>query len=166
MAVYSMTGYATAQLNVGELSPGWHDYQVRTEPDDPSEEATVVSGRVLVPDPSVGVAVVSDLDDTVIKTGLGEGIVALRRTLFGQAETRVCVEKLAHGFRRVSDVCQPAVEIVKVFKRQPVNNPTRRGRVIAAVARRDWLIGLCPAGFTNDPGVDAANQIRTTRSLN
>ncbi len=94
-------GYATAQLNVGELSPGWHEYRVRTRPDDPTEEPTVVTGRVLAPDPSVGVAVVSDLDDTVIKTGLGEGVVALRRTLFGQAETREPIPGMAALYQAV-----------------------------------------------------------------
>ncbi len=94
-------GYATAQLNVGELPPGWHEYRVRTQPDDPTEEPTVVTGRVLAPDPSVGVAVVSDLDDTVIKTGLGEGVVALRRTLFGQAETREPIPGMAALYQAV-----------------------------------------------------------------
>jgi phosphatidate phosphatase APP1 len=88
-------------LNVGELSPGWHEYRVRTRPDDPTEEPTVVTGRVLAPDPSVGVAVVSDLDDTVIKTGLGEGVVALRRTLFGQAETREPIPGMAALYQAV-----------------------------------------------------------------
>jgi phosphatidate phosphatase APP1 len=94
-------GYATAQVHVGDLAPGWHDYQVRTQPDDPTEEPTIVTGRVLAPDPSVGVAVVSDLDDTVIKTGLGEGVVALRRTLFGQAETREPIPGMAALYQAV-----------------------------------------------------------------
>lgn len=94
-------GYATAQLPVGELTAGWHDYEVVTQPDDPDEEPTTVTGKVLMPDPKSRLAVISDLDDTVLKTGLGEGLVAVRRTLFGQAQTRHPIPGMATLYRAI-----------------------------------------------------------------
>ena len=94
-------GYATTQLPVGELKPGWHDYEVVTQPDDPDEEPTKATGQVLMPDPKSRLAVISDLDDTVLKTGLSEGLVAVRRTLFGQAQTRHPIPGMATLYRAI-----------------------------------------------------------------
>ena len=88
-------GYASIQLEVGKLTPGWHEVTVTAispNPDSPNFDGI---GRVLVPSPSARVAVVSDLDDTVIRTGLDEGMVALRRTLFRDAHTRRAVPGLS-----------------------------------------------------------------------
>ncbi len=92
-------GYASIQLEVGKLTPGWHEVIVTAispNPDSPNFEGV---GRVLVPSPSARVAVVSDLDDTVIRTGLDEGMVALRRTLFRDAHTRRAVPGMASLYR-------------------------------------------------------------------
>lgn len=92
-------GYATSQMRVGELVPGWHDYRVTTEPDDADEAPTVVRGQLLVPDPTAEVWVISDIDDTILQTGLAEGLTAFRNTLFGQARTRHAVPGMSTLYR-------------------------------------------------------------------
>jgi phosphatidate phosphatase APP1 len=92
-------GYAAGAMEVGDLPPGWHDYNVATEPDDPQEEPAEATGRVLVPDPTAKVWVVSDIDDTVLQTGLAEGLVAVKNTLLGQAHTRQAVPGMSTLYR-------------------------------------------------------------------
>lgn len=94
-------GYASGAMSVGELVPGWHDYRVFTEPDDPDEEPATARGRVLVPDPTAGVWVISDIDDTVLQTGLAEGMSAVKNTLLGQAHTRRAVPGMATLYRAI-----------------------------------------------------------------
>lgn len=81
-------GYATAVLPVPDASPGWLPYACTTRPDDPDEEPVEAAGEILVPDLDAAVLVVSDIDDTVLRTGLTEGWVAVRRTLVRDARTR------------------------------------------------------------------------------
>ena len=77
-------GYLHIELPVGPLSPGWHVVDI--DPVDGSVAHT--TGRVLVPDPRGGTAIVSDIDDTIMKTGLTQGWTALGRTLFRDVADR------------------------------------------------------------------------------
>lgn len=81
-------GYATAHLPADNLEPGWHDYHAVTIPDDPDEAPRIATGELNVPDPAAPFAVISDIDDTVLRTGLTEGLVAVKQTLTGSASTR------------------------------------------------------------------------------
>lgn len=94
-------GYANATIPVADLVPGWHDYEVRTEPVDPDEEPATARSQVLVPDPAAPFWVISDIDDTVLQTGLAEGLVAVKNTLFGQARTRRAVPGMATLYRAI-----------------------------------------------------------------
>ncbi len=94
-------GYAVGQLKVGELPPGWIDYEVTTQPVDPGEPPVTARGQVLVPDPAAAVWVVSDIDDTVLQTGLAEGFTAVKNTLLGQAHTRRAVPGMASLYRAI-----------------------------------------------------------------
>lgn len=89
-------GYATAHIPVpADLEPGWHDYTVVTIPDDPTEQPTFVTGQLIAPDPEAPFLVISDVDDTVLRTGLTEGMVAVRQTLAGSAQTRRAIAGMA-----------------------------------------------------------------------
>lgn len=91
-------GYASIKLEVGNLRAGWHQVVVRTEaPDSPMQFSG--TGRVLVPAKNAKVLVVSDIDDTVLRTGLDEGMTAVRRTLLGDAHTRSAVPGMASLYR-------------------------------------------------------------------
>ena len=101
-------GYLHISLPVGELSPGWHVLDV-----DPVEGSPVAhtTGRVMVPDPEGGIAVVSDIDDTILKTGLTQRWTALGRTLLRDVEDRKPVpgmSALYAGLARGVDRTRPA----------------------------------------------------------
>lgn len=68
-------GYVEATVEVADLAPGWHPVTFRLEP------AEVVAGRILVVDPAAHLGVVSDIDDTILHTGLTRLIEAVRNTL-------------------------------------------------------------------------------------
>lgn len=98
-AVTTRHGFATVQLPVGEVSPGWHDYTAVTVPVDEAEEVATARSQVLAPDPGAPVWVVSDIDDTVLQTGLAEGLTAMKNTFLGQARTRRAVPGMATLYR-------------------------------------------------------------------
>jgi phosphatidate phosphatase APP1 len=70
-------GYVEATLGTPALEPGWHEitFVVTGRPDAP------VRGRLLVVDPAARLGVVSDIDDTIIHTGLTRLVDAVRTTL-------------------------------------------------------------------------------------
>lgn len=98
-AVTTRHGFATVQLPVGDVSPGWHDYTAETVPVDESEEVATARSQVLLPDPAAPVWIVSDIDDTVLQTGLAEGLTAMKNTFLGQARTRRAVPGMATLYR-------------------------------------------------------------------
>lgn len=85
-------GYLHIELPVGELTPGWHVVDI--DPVGPSgpERAT---GRVLVTDPRGGVAVISDIDDTILKTGLTQRWTAAGRTFLRDVADRTPVPDMS-----------------------------------------------------------------------
>ncbi len=92
-------GYATAHLPATSLAPGWHEYHAVTIPDHPDEAPQISTGEVVLPDPTAPFAVISDIDDTVLRTGLTEGLVAVRQTLQGSAATRRPIPGMAALYR-------------------------------------------------------------------
>jgi phosphatidate phosphatase APP1 len=92
-------GFAAATLHVPGLTPGWHRVHVDVPPEDADRDGASGVGRVLVPDPSAPFAVVSDLDDTVVRSRVTEGINAFTTTLFGDANTRAAVPGMASLYR-------------------------------------------------------------------
>ena len=96
-------GFAPLTLTVPDLAPGWHEVVATTVPqrDDIIGEVTE-TGRVFKPHPAAKVAVISDLDDTVIRSGLTEGISAVRRTLLGDSQTRRAIPGVSSWYRGMS----------------------------------------------------------------
>ncbi len=78
------SGYLHIELAVGALSAGWHVLDI----DPVDEPVSHTTGRVLVPDSGGGLAVISDIDDTIMKTGLTQGWTATGRTLFRDVADR------------------------------------------------------------------------------
>lgn len=110
-AVTARHGFATVQLSVGDLQPGWHDYVAQTVPVDPSEEVASARSNVLVPDPAAPVWVVSDIDDTVLQTGLAEGLTAMKNTFLGQGRTRRAVPGMATLYRAIEGSGPPETRV-------------------------------------------------------
>lgn len=78
-------GFVTARLPVGDLEPGWHTVEFRAVDDGRPVSAL---GRVVRPDPTSRVGVITDIDDTILRTGMTEGLRSIRRTLLRDAHGR------------------------------------------------------------------------------
>jgi phosphatidate phosphatase APP1 len=82
-------GYLDAVLDEVHLAPGRHP--VRLTPLQPVGQPA--SGTVHLPDPGADLVVVSDIDDTIIDSGIAHGLLATVRTaLLLDASTRVPLE--------------------------------------------------------------------------
>ncbi len=79
-------GFVIAKLPVGDLAPGWHPVEFRAADQQGGEVR--VHGRVVQPDPASGVAVISDIDDTILRTGMTEGLRSIQRTILRDAHGR------------------------------------------------------------------------------
>lgn len=80
-------GFANFTLAVPKLKVGWHDVHAVTTPIDSGETASG-SGRVVKPSLKAPFLVISDIDDTILLTGLTEGVKMVARTLLRDAEER------------------------------------------------------------------------------
>jgi phosphatidate phosphatase APP1 len=95
-------GYATATLTVPDLSPGWHAVHAALLPDGADAEVVTGRGRVLVPDPAAPFAVISDIDDTVLRSRVTEGLRAVVMTLVGDANRRDAIPGMASLYRGIN----------------------------------------------------------------
>lgn len=103
-------GYATAHIPADNLGPGWHEYHAVTIPDDPDEAPQIATGEVVLPDPKAPFAVISDIDDTVLRTGLTEGLVAVKQTLLGSAATRRAIPGMPALYRGLAEAANSGGE--------------------------------------------------------
>ncbi|MDZ7578206.1 MAG: phosphatase domain-containing protein [Candidatus Nanopelagicales bacterium] len=92
-------GFAALSLDVGDLHPGWHRVDVATVPAATDGPVFRGSGNVLSAEPDAPLLVVSDIDDTVLRTGMTEGLTALRRTLLREDHSRRAVPGMASLYR-------------------------------------------------------------------
>jgi phosphatidate phosphatase APP1 len=92
-------GYLRALLEDVELPPGRH--QVTLTPVRPA--GTPAVGTVHVPDPAADLAVVSDVDDTIVDSGVAHGLVVTVRTMVLQEQsTRVPLTGAAELYRALA----------------------------------------------------------------
>ncbi len=78
----------------------WHEVALRLDVAGPrAAGARAATGHVLVPPASSRFGVISDIDDTVIKTGATDLFAMLRLTLFGNAHTRLPFKGVAAFYR-------------------------------------------------------------------
>lgn len=89
-------GYVDALVEAPGLSPGWREVRVRARW---RGHSTEVAAPVLVVDPATPLALVSDVDDTVIETGLTRGLEFLRLTLLTEVTDRVPLPGAAELYR-------------------------------------------------------------------
>lgn len=95
-ATSNADGFVIAKIPVGDLAPGWHPVELSAMEGD--REVTA-RARVVLPDPASQVAVISDLDDTVLRTGMTEGLKAVQRTLLRDAHGRKPVPGMPSLYR-------------------------------------------------------------------
>lgn len=89
-------GYLDVPVDVDGLTPGWHELTVSA-----TWRGSRAAGPVpvLVVDPAARLAIISDLDDTVIETGITRGLEFLRLTLFTSVTDRTPLPGAAELYR-------------------------------------------------------------------
>ncbi|MCE3554066.1 DUF2183 domain-containing protein [Pseudonocardia sp. RS11V-5] len=75
-------GYVDAVIEQPGLEPGWRTAELTLE------DGTGARAEVLVVDPRADVGLVSDVDDTILETGLTRGLAFLRATLLTETADR------------------------------------------------------------------------------
>ncbi len=83
-------GFANFSLPVPGLRVGWHDVQAVTTPLEGGESASG-TGRVVKPSLKAPFLVISDIDDTILLTGLTEGVAMVARTVLREASERAAI---------------------------------------------------------------------------
>lgn len=92
-------GYLDVPVDLGGLAPGWYQVTVTASWRGRSADATL---PVLVVDPEATLAVVSDVDDTVIETGITRGLEVLRLTLLTEVTERTPLPGAAELYRALT----------------------------------------------------------------
>ena len=91
-------GFATFSLPVPGLRVGWHDAHAVTTPIEDGETASG-TGRVVKPSLTAPFLVISDIDDTILLTGLTEGVAMVARTVLREASQRAAIPGMASLYR-------------------------------------------------------------------
>lgn len=91
-------GFANFSLPVPGLRIGWHDAHAVTTPIEDGDWASG-AGRVVKPSPRAPFMVISDIDDTILLTGLTEGVAMLARTVLREADQRTAIPGMASLYR-------------------------------------------------------------------
>lgn len=98
-AVTDEHGYANFSLPVPKLRPGWHAaHAVLTTPLEDGETASG-TGRVVKPSLKAPFLVISDIDDTILLTGLTEGVAMVARTVLREASERAAIPGMSSFYR-------------------------------------------------------------------
>jgi len=91
-------GFANFSLPVPKLRVGWHDAHATTTPIEDGEVATG-TGRVIKPSLQAPFLVISDIDDTILVTGLTEGVAMVTRTVLREADKRRAIAGMSSLYR-------------------------------------------------------------------
>lgn len=91
-------GFASFSLPVPGLKVGRHDVHAVVKPTGAGESATG-TGTVIKPSLRAPFLVISDIDDTILVTGLTEGVAMVARTLLRNAEERRAVAGMSALYR-------------------------------------------------------------------
>ncbi|MCW1960137.1 MAG: DUF2183 domain-containing protein [Mycobacterium sp.] len=91
-------GYANFALPVPDLRTGWHEAHAFVAPVEDGESASG-TGRVVKPSLKAPFLVISDIDDTILLTGLTEGAAMVVRTVLREASERAAIPGMASLYR-------------------------------------------------------------------
>lgn len=91
-------GFANFSLPVPDLPTGWHDAHAVVTPIEDGDTASA-TGRVVKPSLKAPFLVISDIDDTVLLTGLTEGVAMVARTVLREASQRAAIPGMASLYR-------------------------------------------------------------------
>jgi len=97
-------GYVDAVVDRPGLEPGWQEADLTLA------DGATATAQVLVVDPRADVGLVSDVDDTILETGLTRGLEFLRATLLTETADRAPLPGAAALYRALvssPEVCRP-----------------------------------------------------------
>lgn len=106
-------GYWRAEVTGLALTPGWHRGTAELGPDAAQVGAAETEALVLPADAPI--ALVSDVDDTVVHSGITNLLSAARTLLFRNAATRTPWAGVAELYRRLADGLSPGPDQAPVF---------------------------------------------------
>jgi phosphatidate phosphatase APP1 len=146
-------GYLDVPIDVGGLAPGWHELPVTTSWRGCSATALL---PVLVVDPGARLAVISDVDDTVIETGITRGLEFLRLTLLTSVNDRTPLPGAAELYRALTAPRDGSASPVFYLSTSPWN--------LHELLTRFLVLRGFPAGplLLTDWGPSRTNLFRTT----
>lgn len=81
------------------VEPGWHEVRLEVLESMASEDTGPVTGEVMVPGPDAEFMVLSDLDDTVLRSGAQHKFALARTFLMNDARTRIPFEGVIEFYR-------------------------------------------------------------------
>lgn len=91
-------GFARFVLPVPNLRVGWHEVHAETTAIEGGESASGI-GRVVKPALQAPFLVISDIDDTILVTGLTEGVAMVTRTVLREADKRRAIPGMSSLYR-------------------------------------------------------------------
>lgn len=98
-AIADSEGHFRAWVQPHDLPPRlWHDVDIELL-DPPAPMPVLQTGRVMTPLPGAGFGIISDLDDTVLRTDVANPIRLLRSVLFENARSRLPFDGVAAFYR-------------------------------------------------------------------
>ncbi|HSJ46110.1 MAG TPA: phosphatase domain-containing protein [Euzebyales bacterium] len=149
-------GYVRFELpNTRPDARGWRDVDLElVGPLGAGQQELRGTAQVLVPDLRAGVGIISDIDDTILRTGLTERAGMLRTTLLHNAATRLPYPGVAAFYRALQAGDGTATQPIFYVSGSPWN-------LYDMIVRFMELQGI-PAGplFLKDWGIDAHKFIR------
>ncbi len=92
-------GFAYFSVPVAGLRTGWHEAHAVTTPIADGGESASGTGRVVKPSLRAPFLVISDIDDTILLTGLTEGVAMVARTVLREASERAAIPGMASLYR-------------------------------------------------------------------
>ena len=92
-------GFASFSLPVPKLRVGWHRIEAVAAGIADEDKAAVGTGWVVKPALSAPFSVISDIDDTILHTGLTEGLAMVARTLLRDVQERRAIPGMSALYR-------------------------------------------------------------------
>lgn len=92
-------GFANFSLAVPGLRAGWHEAHATLATPLEDGQSASGSGRVVKPALRAPFLVISDIDDTILLTGLTEGIAMVARTVLREASERAAIPGMSSFYR-------------------------------------------------------------------
>ena len=93
-------GFFTIEHNLSTADPGWREATVDLHaPLIRGQRAAQATGQVLVPPPGAAFGVISDIDDTIVRTNATSLLTMARVVLLGNAHTRLPFQGIAAFYR-------------------------------------------------------------------